>query len=104
MVILQIDREKENLDICNNEHQNIIDYHGGVTAKITFDQISVLSEVFKLWQKNEANSTSIILKLFEFQVPANSNGNNMNMETGTSSFNIADPNSNRMMEDMGKLS
>ena len=50
-----IDREKKNLDICNNEHQNIIDYHGGVTVKIPFDQIAVLNEVFKLWQKNEAN-------------------------------------------------
>ncbi|PAV57613.1 hypothetical protein WR25_03459 [Diploscapter pachys] len=57
-----IDREKENLDKCNNEHPNIIDYHGGVTAKITFDQISALNEAFKIWQKNE--------------IPANPNDNN----------------------------
>lgn len=81
-----IDREKENLDICDNGHPNIIDYHGGVTAKITFDQISALNEAFKLWQKNE--------------IPANPNDNNINMEVVDSGSNIADPNSNGMMEDM----
>ncbi|PAV71548.1 hypothetical protein WR25_15086 [Diploscapter pachys] len=59
-----IDREKENLDICNNESSNIVGYYGGVT------------------------------------IPDNSNENNMNMEVVDSGSNIADPNSNGMMEDM----
>ena len=44
-----------------------------------------------------------ILKLFEFQIPESSNENNMNMEVVDSGSNIADPNSNGMTEDMGKL-
>ncbi|PAV60189.1 hypothetical protein WR25_21444 [Diploscapter pachys] len=72
-----IDREKENLDICNNENSNIVGYYGGVTVKIPFDQLSVLNEI-----------------------PESSNENNMNMEVVDSGSNIADPNSNGMMEDM----